>query len=297
MKKKLFYIALPLIALVIFKMWFSATHGFKIKKISPPVSWSACWNNGFSHLPGAQQDEIKKILKQRFTYLARGQQAYAFASDDGQYVIKFIRIPKYKAPFWTLLPCLPQDLQRYGAKAASVKEHFWQSCQKSFALAEKDLKEESALVYVHLHPTSDLKTSVVVVDPLGFKHTLDLDCYSFALQKRAEMIGPCLTRLQKEGRSEEIDKLLTSFVRGVKYRAQKLIRNKNRNCMKNLGVIEGKVVEFDVGELRENPLLKDPGPFSEELEKSSRQLKKWLSEHMPEKVGSLDSELKQAAQA
>ncbi len=220
-------------------------------------------------------------MDQPFSYLARGQQAYAFVSQDQKYVIKFLRLPKYRPSFWASL--------FYGFEEREIhkKNGLWQRCKESIQLAENRLKEESALIYAHLEVTTDMQKSLDLIGPLGLRRKIDLDSFAFVIQKRARLIGPYLLSQDEEGRK----KILSSFVETISYRAHKNIRNKNRNGMKNLGVIEGKVVEFDVGELRENPEFVQPECFHKELERSSRQLKKWLGKHFPEEVAFLEKEI------
>ncbi len=285
---------IPLLVLSVTGLWFSNTQGFKICKISSGAIWSSSWAKNFSFLTAEEQNEVKEILNQPYFYLARGQQAYAFVSEDQKYVIKFLRLPKYHAPFWSSISFLPKYLIEKGKIMAAERKKALLSYKNSIELAQKHLKESSALIYCHLNQSSDLQKSLTVFDPLGISHSLNLDSYSFVIQRKTELIGPFLKKLRNKFDVEGIENTISAFISTVKIRSQKKIRNKNRNCMKNLGVLDGRVVEFDVGELRMNPDLNDPKVFAIELEKSTRQLKKWLTENLPEGIPILEKAISRA---
>lgn len=277
-------ILLPLLLILsLSRLWYSATLGFKMQKIAPESFLVSTWQKNISSLPEDSRNEILSLLDQPFYFLGRGQQAYAFESKDKRYVIKFLRLPKYHPPFWTKLPYLPTSLRLKGMKVALRRDSFWKSCLKSVGLAESELKEETGLIFCHLEQTDDMQKVIQVHDRLGIGHKIDLDRYAFILQRKMEMIAPYLLRLHQDNDAERIKEALFSFRDAVSFRVSKKIRNKNRNCMRNLGVLEGKVVEFDVGELRVDPRIDS----KLEMQKSAEQLKDWLNVHMPEFVSYL----------
>ncbi len=57
-----------------------ATDGFAVAKMAPLL-------NGYSSKIPPPSD----LFTQRFTYLAKGGQCYAFISEDGRYILKFFR--------------------------------------------------------------------------------------------------------------------------------------------------------------------------------------------------------------
>ncbi|HSW72458.1 MAG TPA: hypothetical protein VLG44_03505, partial [Chlamydiales bacterium] len=213
-----------------------------------------------------------------FYFLGRGQQVYAFESSDGKHVIKFLRMPKYHPPFWTKLPLLPAGLAAKGAKVTKRRESFWKSCQRSVLLAMSELKNETGLIFCHLEQTDDMQKFITIYDRLGVEHLIDLDRYTFILQRKMEPIAPFLLRLYKKNDREGIERTLSSFQEAISNRVNKKIRNKNRNCMRNMGLLDGKVQEFDVGELKFDPQIDS----NREMRKSTEQLKEWLEVNMPE---------------
>lgn len=282
MRRKIFQKLIPIFSLIaiigLAKFWYSASLGFKMQKIAPGSFLFYTWQKNISRLSNEKREEIQSILDQPFYFLGRGQQAYAFESSDGKYVIKFLRMPKYHPPFWTKLPLLPSFLAAKGAKVTKRRDSFWKSCQRSVKLAERELMHEMGLIFCHLEQTDDMQKFVTIYDRSKVSHLVDLDRYAFILQRKMEPIAPYLLSLYEKNSEDEIIKTIASFKEAISYRSHKKIGNKNRNCMRNMGLLDGKVQEFDVGELRVDPNL-DSGL---EMQKSTKQLKMWLEVNMPE---------------
>ncbi len=275
------------LAVFLVKGYFTVTDGFRVSKVLQGYPISYYWEA----LPSAFSeedipDEILPILNQEFSYLARGQQCYVFESDDGKYVLKLIRTHKERYPFWVYLPFFDEK------RKAEVqwKESRRKRNANSYQLAKDILSEETGLIYFHLKQTLDLKRQITVRDLLGRKYLLDADNMQFLIQKK---MVPLLSEIEKQKDDQEyMLSTIDSLFDWVSKRASKGVRNKNRRCMKNLGFMEGKIVEYDVGEFRINPDLINPYRFNKELLKSTKEFRAWLSSNAPDYTDYFDSQLK-----
>ena len=92
MRKILFLLILIGFCLAAGKVWYWCTNGFSVSRLH---GWTQSSGKGFGGTKKAES-----IIAQDFHYLGRGRQAFAFVSDDGQYVIKFPRGDICKLPFW-----------------------------------------------------------------------------------------------------------------------------------------------------------------------------------------------------
>ena len=81
-----FYFFPLLIALRVLYYWQS--DGFSIERISNVFAPAG---NELSALTKNEKIILKKICEQPFVYLGKGSQAYAFQSQDGQYVLKLFK--------------------------------------------------------------------------------------------------------------------------------------------------------------------------------------------------------------
>src|ERR1700722_581245 len=85
------FVWLILAGLLIFfpiRAYYRWTDDFRIANITHDIPYHPEWDTSLSHEELAQ---LKSILDQPFTYIGKGAQAYAFASEDGKYVLKFFK--------------------------------------------------------------------------------------------------------------------------------------------------------------------------------------------------------------
>ncbi len=267
-----------LLLLLLGKGWYKATDGYKTAKIIPSIEIFQRWEKENKE---EVEPLVRDILSQPFTYLGRGQQCYAFESSDQKYVIKIVRLHKYRIPFWcSLYP--KKEIVEHRKKS-------WQRTLDSFSLAFTYLKKESALVYLHDKKTKRLPM-LTLYDKLGRKSEVDSNHLVFVLQKKVRPIQAEADKWNAEETSQFIDQYLVTLTD----RIEKNIRNKNRNILKNLGILEGQVVEFDVGEFRTFPTAESQESRKIEIIKSTRKLRKWLLKHHPSLVAHLDRKIEES---
>jgi len=189
----------------------------------------------------------KKILDQPYTYLDKGVQSFVFASQDGQYVIKFFRHDHLDAPFWLT----PQ--QRIKKQAQLCKEFL------SYKLAFENLREQTGLVYLHLNKTKDLHLTLDLVDKLGIHHPLPLDNYEFLIQKRASLLYTALNQMIDENKIHDAKETVTNLVELLADMGKAGIFDKDPDLITNFGVIGTTPIQIDVGRFspRETKLEKD----------------------------------------
>ena len=264
-----------LVRLVIFGaacVWLSIfcraqTDGFKICKISSDLPFSPEWETTPNNIPF-----IKKALSQPFSYLARGSQAFVFASQDGQYVIKLIRYNHIQPSFWEKMTS-PE-------KCKALEEKFRHDFT-SYKIAYEELQEETGLLCIHLNKTDLFCQNLVIVDKLGISHTLDLDKTEFILQKRAEPLYPHIKKLMNQEQEEMAKTLISHLIFLLSHQSSKGIMNSDVDLFKNFGCLENQVIELDVGSLKKG--FQD----KEELLKVTECLHQRLSQDYP----SLDAHL------
>ncbi len=274
---------LGLIALFLVFSHYRITEGFRVQKVLPRFF---AWVASQSFLD-EKEHQINTILDQPYTYLAKGQQCYVFESQDGKYVIKFLRDHKYRYPFWSYLSFLPQKLKEKAKKSLHMKDYRKKQTQMSIKIAMEDLKDETHLIFSHMQKTDDLHKTFCIIDSLHRKYYLELDKMQFIIQRKME---PLLSYLDQH--PDQFSYVIDSFFDVVSKRVDKKIRNKNRRTMKNLGMCEGCVVELDIGEFRRKPDLENPENFNEELNKSCQDFRDFLQIKAPHYLNYFDGKLK-----
>jgi hypothetical protein len=266
------------------KLWHYSKDGFSIRRVQLDFFET--------RKTDPLDPQLKGVLSQTYSYLARGRQSYAFVSEDGQYVIKLPRSDSYSLPFW-LRSCSFSFLNQRRKLDSIAKKKRLHSFMNSFCLAYRELKEETALLYLHLSPTDDLKTHLTLQDRFGFKYHLNLDKTAFVLQRKKPLMIPIFKERLKKGDREGAKALLESFMDLIAARAKKGIFNKDGSFLRNFAYDGERVIQIDVGDFY-RPSQLDPcfafsfqqtmGHVVEWLGRIDPEMQMWLKKRISERV-------------
>lgn len=267
-KTILFLFLLVFGALKIPKNYWRLTGGFRPSCCKVIADLRPEWK---SELP---TKETLAILSQPFSFLQRGSQAYVFVSEDQKYVLKIFSKPLKEYRF-----------QRYTGKG---KPHLSKANRRmrinvalqGYHLAQKLPPKASGLVYTHLNPTENSLPAVQIRDAFYRSYNLPLDQYRFVLQKKCFPLASTLQKLARENRAQEIQHLIQSYQKTIARRASLSIRNSDTEFKKNFGVLDGEVVEFDVGEYFFDSSLESLEKQQAEVDLFNSQLDYWLRGHI-----------------
>lgn len=227
------------------------TKGFRVAKMRVDYPHNPDWETSFN-------PEIREILNQSFTYLAKGAQSYVFESQDKKYVIKLFR---FKQP----------------SKKRTVERLF-----NATKIAYEDLREETGLVYAHLNPTQLNLPILHCRDAVGRSYRFHLDSVRFAIQKKGELMKDVLEKAKDK--PEEMRHRIDAFLSFLKKRIDKKIINHDSNMTRNFGYLGEMPIEIDFGCYQRDEHLN--ARF--EVARSSRSFRRWLEKQAPEWVGYFD---------
>lgn len=220
------------------KGWHWTKDGFSILRTNLPLS-----ETSFDRV---DDPEILQALKQRYYYLGRGHQCYAFESEDGSYVLKLPRSDRYLIPFW-LKACTFSFFDPYREALRQDKDRRLRFMLGSFQIAFNELRQETALLYLHLNQTDCFDSYVTIHDRIGRAYQIDLDTSSFVLQRKKPLMMPAFQRALNEGDRATAQEILKAFLKVVKVRAEKGIFNKDPSFLKNFAFDDGKGIQIDIG--------------------------------------------------
>ncbi|MFI5335126.1 MAG: hypothetical protein ACHQT8_08260 [Chlamydiales bacterium] len=275
---KWLYLVLGLFLLPLARFCERETAGFSMMKLA------------FSQ-PGENEKSplSPDVFDQKFYFLGSGGQSFVFASDDGKYVIKMIK-RRFSPTFLKEIP-LPAFLRAALEKKERYVQKKWERDRASYVLAMNALKEESGLLLVHLHTTDHFQKQVILIDKLGIEHKIDLDKRAFILQKRAiplldDLKSKILTR-----NSESAKQTLREVVHLLKLRCRRGVADEDLHLLKNLGLLNGKIIFIDVGRLKRDESLKKSKKMHEHLLYSTSKLRAWLAREEPALALELQNDL------
>lgn len=256
------------------------TDGFTIRKIHSKLEYNPKFET--SILEKEELENIQHILSQKFYYYGKGAQCYAFLSEDGKYILKFIRFPRLSVhPLLGYLP-LPSSLKSFREKKEErmngrLDRHF-----TSFKIAHDYLKKETGILFLHLNKTNFLNTKITLLDRLNIAHALQADGLEFILQKKAEMVYPALDQFvdtnQTDLAKQAIDSILNLFVK----RCKEGVFDADPNLQTNFGLVGSQAVEFDIGRFCLDPNEKNPSVYLDEIHRITRDFSDWLKIKHPE---------------
>ena len=251
---------LVILVLVYFRIDF-----FSIASISGPL---------FGEAAEPLSQEASLALLQSYHYLGKGKQAYAFASADGKWVLKFFNQKYFKVPFWAAF------LQGERTKREKRRKFYL----GSYRIASKLLKEETGIVYLHQGLGQTPLPQLALTDKAGRTHRIDLNETPFVLQKRAEPLYPALKALTSDELNPAIDQFLTLIASRIDLR----IADGDHDVKNNFGMLEGRIVHLDPGRLYIEEALWEPEKLKYEWWSATHRFREWLEQNHPDRLTFFD---------
>jgi hypothetical protein len=252
----------------------SQTKGFRLQEILSDIPNNPAWE--VDPLPLEQQKEVVRRLDQRFRYLGSGNQSHAFLGEDGKTVLKFFRHNDL-------------SLMRI-VKKFSAENWLWHFTKKfdpmgvldSCKLAYVDLRDQTAISYLHFNKTRDLFKPVVLVDNSGVSHTVELDQVEFMVQDYCELAVARIAAKMKNGDVEGAKTTIQTLFAAIEDWSRRGVHIENPALKRNIGFCGDKVIMFDVGSLRKDSTEMTPEQIQREVKHVTRALGRWINKKYPE---------------
>ncbi len=276
------FLLIALIGLGLERTYNYLNDGFYVSYIYPEFSHRENWQPPLQ--TSLIETQVKEILNQKFTYLGKGAQFYAFESADGQYVLKIVKQKHTRASWWEQIPLKIASLEKSRVESLNRKQKRIQQLLESVKLSYEELPEETGIIYVHLTPTNHLNTKLIFFDKIGFKYTFEADNSEFILQKKAT---PLLTAIDKAMSQNNLagavailqkirDLYCNCAAKGIvdKDKAQTAL-------MRNLGILQNKVIFIDVGLLSKDPEIINTENINSDIMLRSKGFISWIQKNHP----------------
>jgi hypothetical protein len=199
------------------------TSGFMVHKILCRDPLDPQWTAE----PLEAEDKIRGILNQKFYLLGKGGQSFAFSSEDGQYVIKFLNQKQYKS----------DHLYNRNRGITCIYTAF------------QELKEDTGLLMIHFSSEKPLNQSVVLIDGCKIAHKIDLDRVQFQLQKRMKMPFDLIKAAMNNGNEDEAKGYIAELFNFVHKRLDQGILDNDSKLYTNYGFIDKRAYQLDCGQV------------------------------------------------
>lgn len=229
-----------------------------------------------------QHTEIDRILNQSFSWLGQGMQTYAFASEDGKYVLKIFKFKRLKTSSWTPYLASIPILKKYFDEAEQRRQRRIHQLFGGYEVAYTQDRSNTGLLYIHLHETESLHRNVTITDRLGRKHLIGLDGIRFAIQERASTTKQVLIDLLQRGDIAAVKRRIRSLFDMYMDEYRRGLLDNDQNILANTGFHGEVPLRIDMGRLENNPQARDPVVYKDDLSKiAKKRLNAWFLKHYP----------------
>lgn len=275
-------------ALLVFgaaRLYYRLTDDFRLSNITYDLPHETRWE-----VPALSEEEnhrIAAILNQKFYYLGKGAQSYAFVSEDQLYVLKFFKFKHLKPSlFVDLLPPI-SPFRTYKQNSKERKERKLIGVFDGYALAYREHRQPSALLYLHLLPTSTLKQKVTLVDKIGIERQIHLDEMVFLIQKKGETLRNRLRHLLNENNLDEAKVTIGRVLEMYLSEYNKGLYDRDHGVMQNTGFVGDQPFHLDVGKFSKDDRMQNLAFYKKDLLHVAWKIDHWIKESYPQHYSAL----------
>ncbi len=278
----LWLIRLTIILVVGFFMvrgYFRLTDDFRISNMTYEIPHNPDWE--IPPLSPEEQAQLDACLNQPYNYIGKGAQSYAFASEDGKYVIKFFKF-KHLKPNW-IVDALPDwgFLKDYRNSNRERKNRLIISVFSGYKLAYDEMRNESGIIYLHLNKSQHLKQNLVVYDKIGLKWEIDLDNIVFVIQEKAKTTRNVLSAAFEENNIALAEHRIEQIFDLYLFEYHKGIYDRDHGVLQNTGFVGDKPIHLDVGKLTKDDKMKLAEYYKPDLRVVAGKFEYWIRENFP----------------
>lgn len=286
--KPILWIFVLLISLFVAgRLYYRITDDFRISNITYDFKGDQEWVS--PSLTKEEQLRLATIFDQRFTYIGKGAQCYAFVSADQNYVLKFFKFKHLVPGFWVnFLPSI-SPFKGWKQNEIARKETKLRSVFSGYQLAYQENREGSGLLYLHFTPTNYFPKRTIVIDKMGIEREIDLDRVAFLLQKKGETfrsrLNYQLAQNNVEGAKHSIGQILEMYIREY----QNGTYDRDHGVMHNTGFIGDHPFHLDIGKFSKEEKMKLLDVFKEDFRHIAWKIDTWIKNSHPKDYRALST--------
>ncbi len=278
--KLLLFSVLGLGLLGLTRLYFHLTDDFRLSNITYEMPYHQKWE--VPDLTPEENQHIQEILNQKFFYVGKGAQSYAFRSADDKYIIKFFKFKHLKPSFLVdLLPAIGA-LKQYKEKQVLRKNKLLNSVFDGYRLAYDVHAPEAGLIYIHLNKSHNFKKTVQVEDKLGFIRSIDLDEVPFILQEKAKTTRAVMSELLNDNNLSLAEHRIKQIFDLYLLEYSKGIYDRDHGVMHNTGFVGNKPIHLDVGKLTKDERMKEEEYYKPDLILIFNKFDNWFKTNYPQ---------------
>lgn len=286
MQKRSLYFKLLLIIIIgiglfgLTRLYFRLTDDFRLANISYDMPYRQDWE--VPPMTAEQREQFDEILKQKFYYVGKGAQSYAFKSADDKYILKFFKFKHLKpSVFVDLLPPIG-FLKAYKDRQIERKNRLLNSVFDGYRLAYDVHAKETGLIYIHLNKSNSLHKTAMLQDKIGLEKTVNLDELPFILQEKVKTTRMVMTELMNEGNIPIVEQRIKQIFDLYLLEYSKGIYDRDHGVMHNTGFVGDRAIHLDVGKLTKDDRMKEKEYYQPDLLLIVKKFNVWFKANYPQ---------------
>ena len=250
---------------------------FCLSKIRTSNLFSPQW--GTPVLSPQEMQELRQILNQKFILYDKGSRSFVCVSEDGNYIIKFLKYQHLNKKSW--LGALPFSFNPFYQEFL-FKKGKCTTLLNAWKTAFTDLKTETGLIYMHADNAQDLHQKITILDKNVQEYRIDLDKVIFCVQKHADLIYLRIAQLMYNGDVEEAKRIISSIFSLLDSLGKKGVIDAYFCSDFNFGLVGDEVIQIDLGKLNVDPICAQNLIYKQKIASMTERLKGWLEQNYPE---------------
>lgn len=274
------FILIGMIAFHFYEKYDKSTGRFYVDYVTSEMTFQPEWE--IPTLTKTEEKQLNAILNQTFHYIGKGGQAYAFESQDGQYVLKFLKF-KYLRPRLseTLISFIPFFEDKKANEMQRRKRKFY-DLYRGYKSSYDYLRETTGLLFIHFNPTFGRFGSQDFFDKRGKKHSIDIDQVVFILQKKGELLNKVVaTALDQKDFAKAKDAIFKTLEMYLKH-YEKGFYDRDYGVMHNAGLTSDGPIHIDLGKITYSEKIKEKSYQKEDLLLVINDMMEWLQKNYPQ---------------
>lgn len=226
-----------------------------------------------------QEEQLNRILSQKFTFLGKGARILSFLSEDGLYVLKFFKY-RYHYPHWAVR-YLPSIFPFEGYRQRKMQKVSLSTVLNGYNVAYEHDPQNTGLVYIHLNLTSNQLPHVRLIDKKGDQTLVDLNQTRFVIQLKVHELMDLLNILLKENKIDLAKRRICQVFDLYHLHYQNGLYDLGVGILANNGFIDEKPIHFDVSKMTFDERIYDPELQKERMMIMKKKISIWLHKNYP----------------
>lgn len=273
------------------RLYYTVTDGFALNNIVYDLPFEV--RREVKPLNSEKEKQLSKILDQPYSYYSKGCQSYVFLSADGEYVLKFFKYQRYRPQEWLEYFSWLAPVERYRLRRLAHKKKKLDKLFNGWKVAYEDLPEETGLVYVQLSRQGSSNQVLTFSDKMGFTHQVNLNEVQFLVQHKADMLCPTIEGYLAIGDRQAAQQLIHATIDLFLSEYERGYVDFDPAIMQNTGVLDGKPIHVDVGQITQTERIFKPEVWKQDLFNKTYKFRLWLMDIDQQLAEDLEVRLKQ----